>query len=192
MKYLKNYKLYNEAYQSLGTPLLKLVDNVDKELMSIIESNVNPGGSILEISCGNGADALYLKERGYDVICTEANEGYCENAKSLGLNCIQHDTKDKFTFEDNQFDLIYSRLGLHYFTPNELDSIFDEIGRIGKKLLITIKPESDSLQTGKIFLTPDKWKEIVEKHFKIESFSLKSGILYNVESKWVEIFAIRK
>lgn len=186
---IKSYKIFLESLDTINSPLLSLSDNVDKHLISIIQDNVGEGSKILELSCGNAADSLYLKELGYDVTCTEFDEGYVNSAIDKGLNCIKHDTRLKFPFRDSEFDLTYSRLGLHYFTENELESIIGELRRISKKILITVKVEQDSIMTNKIILTPDKWKEIIENFFQIEIFNVKEGFLYGKESKWIEILA---
>ena len=185
MKHLKTYKKF---YESIGSPLLDLSDNVDRHLISQIQKSVKPAASILEISCGNGADSLQLQELGFKITCTELNPEYVQNAEDLGLNCIEHNTKNKFPFSDKEFDLVYSRLGLHYFTEEELNSIFSELQRIGKKILITVKVVDD-IKTGKVILTPDKWNEIISKFFDIKVFEIKEGELYGSQSKWIEIVA---
>lgn len=185
MKHLKTYKKF---YESIGSPLLDLSDNVDNHLISQIQKSVKPAASILEISCGNGADSLQLQELGFKVTCTELNPEYVQNAKDLGLNCNEHNTKNKFPFSDKEFDLVYSRLGLHYFTEEELNGIFSELQRIAKKILITVKVVDD-IKTGKVILTPDKWNEIISKFFDIKVFEIKEGELYGSQSKWIEIVA---
>ena len=185
MKYIKDYVRF---YENMGSPLLELIDNVDLDLISKIEKNLKAGSKILEISCGNGSDSLYLQKLEFKVTCTELNPEYVKNAKDLGLNCIQHDTKNKFPFSDSEFDLVYSRLGLHYFTESELNGIFKELQRISKNILITVKIVDD-IKTGKVILTPDKWDEIVGSYFNIKSFQIKEGMLYNSQSKWIEILA---
>jgi ubiquinone/menaquinone biosynthesis C-methylase UbiE len=182
MNYLKEYKTFESI-------LLNLENNLDTHLLSIIESNFIKGSSILEISCGNGADSLHLKELGYNIKCTEFDKDYVKNAIDLGLDCIKHDTREKFPFKDNEFDLIYSRLGLHYFTEEELDSIFSELSRMGSSILITVKIEEDYFKTGKVILKPEIWSEIINKYFNIEIFDIKKGLLYDKPSKWIEIFA---
>ncbi len=188
MNRIKTYKLFKE---SIGSPLLSLKDNTDSDLLNIIEDKVELGGRILEISCGNGADSLYLKELGYDVTCTEFNQDYVDNAVKIGLNCIQHDTRNKFKFNDKEFDLVYSRLGLHYFSEDELDGILTELNRISSNLLITVKIVDD-IKTGKVIFTPDIWKSLIDKFFDIEIFEIKEGILYDNQSKWIKIFAKSK
>jgi SAM-dependent methyltransferase len=183
---MKRLKTYQKFFESIGSPLLNLTDNVDAHLISVIQKEVQPGSKILEISCGNAADSLKLQELGYKVTCTEYNLDYVKNAQDLGLNCIQHDTKKNFPFSDNESDLIYSRLGLHYFTEEELLDIFSELRRIGKRILITVKV-FDDIKTGKVILEEDKWKEIVGRFFNIKSFEVKEGQLYGSQSKWIEI-----
>jgi ubiquinone/menaquinone biosynthesis C-methylase UbiE len=164
--------------------------------MNVIESIVSKGSSILEVSCGNASDSMYLKNSGYNVTCTDINETYCSNAIDKGLNCIQHDTKNKFPFSDREFDLVYSRLGLHYFSEDELVSIFRELRRITKKILFTVKyEESEGLNmfgqqnTGKVFLDKEEWKKVVSQFFNIKNFEVKEGTLYGSPSKWLEIEA---
>jgi SAM-dependent methyltransferase len=184
MKWIKSYKLFESV-------LLNLDDNVDNHLMPIIQENLPIGSDILEISCGNAADSLYLKDLGYNIKCTEFDNSYVKNANDLGLDCIKHDTRDKFPYNDREFDLVYSRLGLHYFTESELDSIFSELSRIGDRLLITVKIEEDFYKTGKIIFSPEKWFEIINKYYNIEIFEVKEGLLYDKKSKWIEILANR-
>jgi SAM-dependent methyltransferase len=183
---MKRLKTYQKFFESVGSPLLDLSNNVDHHLISVIQKETKTPSKVLEISCGNGSDSLNLQELGYEVSCTEYNTDYVKHAKDLGLDCIQHDTKKKFPFSNNEFDLIYSRLGLHYFTEEELLSIFSELRRIGKGILITVKVVDD-IKTGKVILTEDKWKEIVSRFFNIKSFKVKEGQLYGSQSKWIEI-----
>jgi SAM-dependent methyltransferase len=186
MKYLKGYKLFESS-------LLDLSDNVDDHLISIIKKNFKPGSKILEISCGNGADAKHLQDLGYDIICTEIDDNYVRNAKNLGLKCIKHDTRNSFPFEDKQFDLIYAKLSLHYFTKDELNKIFKELRRISHNILFTVKVQDDDFKTGKIIIPPHHWIGITSNNYGAEkSFHIKEGDLYGKPAKWVEIFAEAK
>lgn len=188
MKIKKFNEYINEQLNS--SPLLDLKNNVDYELMKIIKGSFEKGSKILEISCGNAEDSLYLKSKGYDIICTELDDNYVNNAINKGLNCIKHNTLNKFPFDDNEFELIYCRLGLHYFNEEQLDYIFGELNRIGNSLLITVKIEQDvTFKHNKVILTPDKWKNIISKYFNIKQFNIKEGKLYGNESMWLEIFA---
>ena len=186
MKYILSRKLFENQNWS---PLLDLENNVDYELVSIIESLLPNKGKILEISCGNGADAIELQEEGYSVTCTENNQVYYDHISQF-VKCIKHDTRNKFPFPDKSFDLVYSRLGLHYFSKEELSNIFSEISRlIDKYLVFTVKIEQDSINTGKVILSKEDWEELVSENFNIISSKEKEGILYDNQSKWLEIVA---
>ena len=129
-----------------------------------------------------------IKNKGYDVVCTEINPEYCHNSISKGLNCLQHDTRDPFPFKDKQFDLVYSRLGLHYFEKDDLVKIFKELSRITNYLLITVKL-TDNVSTGKIIFNSNTWKDLVSNNFDIEDINIKNGNLYGIQSQWLEILS---
>lgn len=184
MKYIKTYEAY-------GSILLNLSNNIDKELIDKIKSLLNIGDSILEISCGNGSDAIELNKY-YNIITTDTDENYVEYVNSKGIECINHDTRVKFPFNDKKFDLIYSRLGLHYFEIDELKKIFNELNRIcDGYILFTVKLVND-IQTGKVILTKEVWEDLVSNEFTILESNVRNGILYNNESVWLEILASNK
>ena len=176
----------------LESVLLKLTNNVDRELMSIIINLVKPPAKILEISCGNASDSIYLKEKGYQITCTDNNKDYVSNALKSNLDCVLHDTTKAFPFKDKSFDLIYSRLGLHYFNMEQLDNIFSELSRMGNYLVFNVKLIDDNIQTGKVIFKKNTWENITNKYFYIIYSKEKSGILYDNKSIWLEIVAKAK
>lgn len=182
MRYLKTFESF--------TSLLDMDETVDQGMISEIKSLIGESGKILEVSCGNGSDAKHLSKLGYDVICTENHKPYFDHV-SKDVNCIMHDTKDKFPFEDNQFDLIYSRLGLHYFSKEELSSIFSELNRMTNGYLVfSVKLLDDSIKTNKVILSKSDWESIVmDSQFDIVKSEVKSGELYGFPSRWLEITA---
>lgn len=187
MKYILNKQIFeNESW----APLLNLKSNVDHQLINLIESMISENSKILEISCGNGADSFELKRKGYTVVSTENNREYYNYVSNHGINCIRHDTKDRFPFSDNSFDMVYSRLGLHYFTKEELKKIFSDINRITKYLVFTVKIKQDNLETGKIMISKNEWEDLVSSNkFEILSSIIREGILYDDQSTWLEISA---
>lgn len=44
-------------------------------------------------------DSIHLQSLGYDIKCTELDPNYVKNAQDLGLDCIQHNTQDRFPFK---------------------------------------------------------------------------------------------
>jgi len=179
---IKSFRKFNE-----NSSLLDIKGNVDSDLISKIQKILPNGGSILEISCGNGQDSLKLLEMGYEVKATEIDQNYVQNAKKLGIDCILHDTRNPLPFNRGEFDLVYSRLSLHYFTEEELVKIFSDIRRVSRSIIFTVKTQDDKLKTGKVIYPPKFWMDIVENFFNIISFDINSGKLYGEDSTWLEV-----
>lgn len=185
MGYLKKFENYVSK-----NPLLKLKNNEDIELISKILKEKN-SGKLLEIACGNGSDAKYLAEKGFDVTCLEKNQIYVDEVNGKGVRCIKHDITNTLPFKENQFDVVYSRLGLHYFSTDILDKIFKDIYRVCNNngiFIFSVKIESDSIKTDKVILSQNDWNDITKNSgFIIKSSVVKEGILYDMKSKWCEI-----
>ena len=89
----------------------------------------------LDLGCGNGADTLYLIERGYKVISVDYSK---EAVNNINMNIEGGEGKildmnEKFTFEDNSFYIIVADICLHYFNEEKTYHIMKEIKRILNK-----------------------------------------------------------
>src|SRR6266568_4648928 len=79
-------------------------------------------GKLLDLGAGQGQDSRYFAKLGYEVTSTDISEFALnlssEKAKKEGLNIkyLEMDTAERFPFEDDSFDIVYSHLALHYFT----------------------------------------------------------------------------
>ena len=201
MKYLKRF------LESKTAPLINMGDTKDNELLDKVAGLArHKGKKILEIACGNGSDAIALYNMGFDVTATDSNQEYVdhinqevENSKvevDRGkIKAILHDTRKSFPATDGKFDLVFSRLGLHYFTEEELKEIFADIYRITKlygHLVFTVKLTDDG-KWGKKVLPTETWVKIVEESgFEIMNNETKSGKLYGEENTWLEVIAIKE
>ena len=90
----------------------------------------------LDLGCGNGADTLYLIERGYKVISVDYSKGAINN---INLNIEGSEAKildmnEKFFFEDNSFNIIIADICLNFFNEEKTIHIMNEIKRILKKM----------------------------------------------------------
>ena len=89
----------------------------------------------LDLGCGIGADTLYLIERGYKVISVDYSKEAINNILSniKGSEAKILDMNEKFTFENNSFNLIIADISLHYFNEEKTKNIMKEIKRILNK-----------------------------------------------------------
>lgn len=100
------------------------------EYKEILEQNKDK--EILDLGCGIGADTLYLKERGYNVLSCDFSS---QALKNIDENILNSKTKlldmmHTFPFDDNSFSLIIADLSLHYFDNSTTIHIMEEIKRV--------------------------------------------------------------
>lgn len=112
---------------------LPVYDNWLDSYKDILDNNIST--QILDLGCGNGADTLYLIERGFNVLSCDFSTEALNNIKDIIPNSktMYLDMIDKFHFEDESFSLIIADLSLHYFDNETTIHIMNEIKRILKK-----------------------------------------------------------
>lgn len=142
-------KIWNESSKTI--PLDK-----DPSAYAIEKEKLFPKSSVVcDLGGGTGVDSIYFLQKGHSVILMDISDYGLEvarnNAERLGfinkLTLIQTDlSKGELPIGSNSCDVVYSRLSLHYFYPEELTNIFREINRILKVdgvAYITIKSPKD-------------------------------------------------
>jgi len=121
--------------QSSKVPPTKTVSNyaITKEKL------FPPGATVCDLGASTGVDSLYFLEKGHTVMLVDISNQALESAKEKIENnqCQQNASfhmvdlsNGTLPFENNYFDVVYSRLSLHYFAPNTLIKLFKEIHRI--------------------------------------------------------------
>lgn len=135
----------------------------------IKEYGLKDGASILDVGCGKGFLLYEFKKLlpNAKLVGIDLSQYAKDNAKEEVKDCILvHRAQDKYPFEDNQFDLVYSNTTLHNLYVNELKTAVQEIERVGKNKFINIESyrnadELFNLQcwalTCEMFFTPDEW-----------------------------------
>lgn len=97
-----------------------------------------PHGSLLDLGGGQGQDAKFFSEKGYQVTLVDYEESALKKAKEKMLHTtttvnIQHlDLSKRLPFMDGQFDVVYAHLSLHYFDSQTTYEIFNDIYRVMK------------------------------------------------------------
>lgn len=181
-------KLYGSKF-FFGTGPTKLAKKAESLLN---ESRVK---KILELGCGQGRDAIYFTQLGYEInaldISPKAIESVEKVKTELGLTKLQaqiHDIRKPLPFSDEYFNFIYSNLTLQFFDINTLEKIFQNISRTLKKdsfFLFSTKKMGD-----KYYKFGTKINENVYESKGIIRYFYDSETLTNVLSKNFEILEL--
>jgi SAM-dependent methyltransferase len=112
---------------------------------------VPPGARLLELGCGQGADALFFAGQGAQVTACDfsrfALDQFAKDAEAAGVREVELDLSDvPYPFDDDSFDIVYAHLSLHYFDTASTWRVLADIRRIlrpGGRLLATFNSVRD-------------------------------------------------
>ncbi len=126
--WLKKIRDYSEKeWAHMPTPF-------SKDVLKYIGKN----SRILELGTGTGQDAIWFSSQGMNVTATDAQDTFFSaieekaNNQKLTLALKIQNVTDTFDFKDNEFDLVYAHLVIHYFDDDEMTQIVTEIQRVLK------------------------------------------------------------
>ena len=117
----KYYEAYDDRYRQVHGQDLQWFASTPSAIVGEILARYNINGKILEIGCGEGRDAGYLLERGYDVLATDVSPAAIDYARKRFpqfagrfrvLDCLSENMDDKF-------DFIYAVAVIHMLVPDE-------------------------------------------------------------------------
>lgn len=154
---------------------------------------------ILELGCGAGNDSLFFAEKGHTVLATDFSKVAIEKNNTRYNNENVHfqtlDISQPFPFDDHSFDVIYSRLSLHYFTDSVTKEIFQELHRVLKSngyLCFVCKSVNDPLYGKGTQIEKDMFDDHGHiRHFFSEEYvkeCLRDNYLYKILTTGEEKF----
>ena len=120
----KYYKAYDKRYKQVHDKNLSWASNNNTKIVyeCINKYTINKDNLILEIGCGEGRDARYLLNKGYNVLATDVSKeaiNYCKENDKKNLNNYKVlDVLDCKDFKKS-FDFIYSVACIHMLTSDE-------------------------------------------------------------------------
>lgn len=141
------YNAYDERYKKVHEKKLSWTVDNNSEIIekTINKYNISIDSIILEIGCGEGRDARYLLNKGYNVSATDVSEEairYCkEHDKEHSTNYSVLDVLDN---SDNQeYDFIYSIACIHMLVLDEdrtkyYDFIYNHLKKDGLALILSM------------------------------------------------------
>ena len=95
-------------------------------------------GNLLELGAGQGQDSRFFAELGYDVTSSDLPEiitrakAQQDNALTRHIAYQEVDLRQELPFPDDQFDVVYAHLSIHYFNSEITLRLINEVQRILK------------------------------------------------------------
>lgn len=117
------YEAYDDRYRQVHQKSLKWFSDCPSEIVeeTLIKYKKDNKLKIIEIGCGEGRDAVYLLNKGYNVVATDISPVVIEHCKEWFpdysssfkvLDCLSQQLNDKF-------DFIYAVSVLHMLVVDE-------------------------------------------------------------------------
>lgn len=89
---------------------------------------------VLDLGCGVGQYTSYFLDKGYEVVSTDISSkalDYLKN-KYPNVEIVLQDMTETFKFNDNEFDIVFANLSIHFFSEEDTNKLIKEIYRILK------------------------------------------------------------
>lgn len=141
------YKAYDDRYKQVHEKSLRWFSDKNSLIVGeiIAKYEIAKESTMLEIGCGEGRDAFYLLQKGYNLLATDISEAaidYCkredpQNSDSfMVLDCVKDSLNKKF-------DFIYAIAVLHMLVLDDdrkkfFHFIREHLSRTGMALICTM------------------------------------------------------
>jgi SAM-dependent methyltransferase len=123
-----------DAIYRLGTPPWE-TGVPAAELIRVLDEGIVRPGTVLELGCGTGADAIYLAQRGFEVTAVDISALAIERARVRAeregalARFVQADVL-QFAATAGQFDLVYDAGFYHFIRRVNLAGLLDLLWRV--------------------------------------------------------------
>jgi len=202
------YKAYESRYSQVyeNDMLWSSKENTPEVLKCIKNYKISKKNKILDLGCGEGRDAIYLLNDGYNVMAVDYSHTVIKKCKELSNNKYNESFKQFDLIKDKmncRFDFIYSIAVLHMFVLDEHRNQFlsfvrehlteDGIGLIcvlgdGKKEYVS-KIEEAFIKVKRTVINNNKEIKIAATSCKIVNWeNLEKEIKNNnlsIKEKWI-------
>jgi len=178
MKRAREYEFdYWDGDRRFGYGGYKYIPNrwtpVAEAMIQIYE--IKPGHKILDVGCGKGFLLFELQQMlpglelcGFDI----SKHGVASRHPDFKGKIFEHDARERFPFDDNEFDLVLSLGCLHNFVVSDLCSALEEVERVGRRGYVMVESYRNELElfnlecwalTAEAFFRPEEWIWLYER-----------------------------
>lgn len=99
-----------------------------KEYMDILPKS----GKVLDLGCGIGQYSKFFIKNGYSVISSDVSDIALKKVQEFNSKIVKIDMREKLPFNNNEFNIVFANLSIHYFDEKTTYKLFDEVDRILK------------------------------------------------------------
>ncbi|MCE0484675.1 MAG: methyltransferase domain-containing protein [Methylacidiphilales bacterium] len=161
---LASHEQFSERADQYGkSHILADVADVEK---AVNELKIRPGTVALDVATGNGHTAIYLAEKGCQVVASDISTAMLQQAAALAAEKgVQVDFREhsaeKLPYNDNTFGLITCRVAAHHFSSPE--TFIRETARVlktyGSLVLIDSTVPDDHVEANKWMNTLERLRD---------------------------------
>jgi len=90
-------------------------------------------GLCLDLGCGIGQFTKRIMDYEDEVVSADISNIALNKVKEFNSNIINVDMRKKLPFKNDEFDIVFANLSIHYFSDIETKNLVEEIRRILKK-----------------------------------------------------------
>lgn len=185
----KGFSKISHRYEQLNSTT-GLINWKRKRIRKHFTNILNTNGTILEINCGSGIDAIYLAKKGYTVHATDAADGMIDYVRSKinseklenSLSCEILTFNELHKLNEKKYSHIFSNFGgLNFCTLNELDGIFKSFLKIlepNGTITLVIMPKICLWEFLRVF----KGNKNAFRRLK------KNGVMANIEGEKIKTY----
>ncbi len=151
------YKAYEERYKKVheSNNLWEIPKPSSEVLNTINKYKISKSSKILELGSGEGRDAIFLLDKGYNVLALEYSISAVNKCKELTNNKYSNNFKQFDLMQDTlpgEYDFIYSVAVIHMFVEEKhrqkfYDFIREHLSNTGKALIIAMGNGKDEYKS---------------------------------------------
>lgn len=110
------------------------LDNIEDNWILDYMKYLPKTGNLLDLGCGVGQYSIYFYSLGYNVSSCDISSKALEilNEKNKNIKTKIQDINKPLDYKDNEFDIIFANLSIHFLSDENTKNLLGEIKRILK------------------------------------------------------------
>ncbi len=197
---VQTIQTYNQMAAAYDAETADFWDKFPRDFFDSFAQSVH--GTILNVGCGPGRDALLLQERGLNLTCLDASETMVKICQDKGLHAVVGDFL-QLPFAPNSFNGVWAYTSLLHVPKTQVDTAFAEISRVltpkGMLGLGLIEGTTEEYKLGvkNTGVTMPRWfsyytKQEVEVLLTKHNFTIKSFVNFQPSKRMYLNFIAQK